>query len=178
MPQKITPKGAQLISAMLASFSSRGERGRSEKKVRYLGGSNSRVKHNRWRPLTTPAKCHGVIRFLTYRIMTHPFPAPPSVRPLISPLQALIRRMATQEKYPLLPHEPHLGRKFVLVIHGGAGTMSRATSTPEREALYKSALKAALETGYAVLREGGEAMDAAVAAVSVLEGRWCSCQPG
>jgi beta-aspartyl-peptidase (threonine type) len=35
--------------------------------------------------------------------------------------------------------------------------------------LYKTALKTALEAGYAVLREGGEAMDAAVAAVTVLE---------
>lgn len=78
--------------------------------------------------------------------------------------------MATQEKLPLLPHRPRGGQKFVLVIHGGAGTMSRATSTPGRQALYKTALKTALEAGYAVLREGGEAMDAAVAAVTVLEG--------
>ena len=78
--------------------------------------------------------------------------------------------MATQEKLPLLPHKPHSGQKFVLVIHGGAGTISRATSTPERQALYKAALKTALEAGYTVLREGGEAMDAAVAAATVLEG--------
>ena len=81
--------------------------------------------------------------------------------------------MATWENPPLLPHQPHSGQKFVLVIHGGAGTISRATSTPERQALYKTALKAALEGGYSVLREGGEAMDAAVAAVTVLESR-CS----
>ena len=77
--------------------------------------------------------------------------------------------MATQEKTPLIPHELHRGQKFVLVIHGGAGTMSRETATPERQALYKTVLKAALEAGYAVLREGGEAMDAAIAAVTVLE---------
>ena len=82
-----------------------------------------------------------------------------------------LRRMEIQEKVPLLPHRPGSGQKVVLVIHGGAGTMSRATSTPERQALYKMALKAALEAGYAVLREGGEAMDAAVAAVTVMEGR-------
>jgi len=35
--------------------------------------------------------------------------------------------------------------------------------------LYRAALKSALEAGYAVLREGGEAMDAAVAAVTVME---------
>lgn len=80
--------------------------------------------------------------------------------------------MATEEKPLLLPHKPHSGQKFVLVIHGGAGTISRATSTPERQALYKTALKTALEAGYAVLREGGEAMDAAVAAVTILESGW------
>lgn len=88
------------------------------------------------------------------------------------PLQvppALPRIMAAQEKRPLLPHKPHTRQKFVLIIHGGAGTISRATTTPERQALYKAALKTALEAGYAVLREGGEAMDAAVAAVTVLE---------
>jgi len=79
--------------------------------------------------------------------------------------------MAAHDRLPLLPHKPHNGRKFTLVIHGGAGTISRTSSTPERQALYKTALRAALEAGYAVLREGGEAMDAAVAAVTALEGR-------
>ncbi|KAK0212976.1 asparaginase [Desarmillaria ectypa] len=59
--------------------------------------------------------------------------------------------------------------KFVLVIHGGAGIMSRVNSTPEKEAAYHAGLRAALEAGYQVLRDSGEAMDAAVAAVSVLE---------
>lgn len=58
----------------------------------------------------------------------------------------------------------------VLVIHGGAGTMTREGSTPEREELYRQALRNALVEGYTVLKNGGEAMDAAVAAVSVMEG--------
>jgi len=82
-----------------------------------------------------------------------------------------LRRMTIQEKLPLLPRRPRDRQKFVLVVHGGAGTISRETSTPERQALYKAALKTALEAGYTILREGGEAMDAAVAAVTVLEGR-------
>lgn len=57
---------------------------------------------------------------------------------------------------------------YVLVIHGGAGAMSRQGSTPEQQARYKAALGSALQAGYAVLREGGEAMDAAVAAVTVM----------
>ncbi|KAK0504903.1 asparaginase [Armillaria luteobubalina] len=59
--------------------------------------------------------------------------------------------------------------KFVLVVHGGAGTMSRANSTPEKEAAYHAGLRAALHAGYQVLKDGGEAMDTAVAAISVFE---------
>ena len=62
---------------------------------------------------------------------------------------------------------------YVLVIHGGAGTMSREGSTPEKRATYRAALSRALKAGYDVLKNGGEAMDAAVAAVSVMEGGSC-----
>jgi L-asparaginase / beta-aspartyl-peptidase len=79
--------------------------------------------------------------------------------------------MAVPEKPLSVPQKPRNGEKFALVIHGGAGTMSRETATPEMQALYRAALKAALRAGYAVLSEGGEAMDAAVAAVTSLEGR-------
>ena len=77
------------------------------------------------------------------------------------------------EKTPLLSsHSRTTERavKPVLVIHGGAGTMSREGSTPERQEMYKSALRKALLVGYEVLRNGGEAMDAAVAAVNYMEG--------
>ncbi|ESK92940.1 asparaginase family protein [Moniliophthora roreri MCA 2997] len=46
--------------------------------------------------------------------------------------------------------------KYVLVIHGGAGTMTKKSSTPEKVAAYRSGLC-------------GEAMDAAIAAVTVME---------
>jgi beta-aspartyl-peptidase (threonine type) len=61
-------------------------------------------------------------------------------------------------------------KNYVLAIHGGAGTMSKEGSTPEQQAQNKNALRAALEAGYKILLDGGEAMDAAVAAVTVLEG--------
>jgi len=57
----------------------------------------------------------------------------------------------------------------VLVIHGGAGTITREGSTPHQQADYRKALRKALEAGYDVLHNGGEAMDAVVAAVSVME---------
>lgn len=56
-----------------------------------------------------------------------------------------------------------------LVIHGGAGTISRETMTPEREALYRASLEAALLAGHEVLTAGGQALDAVVAAVQVME---------
>ncbi|KAF8647072.1 hypothetical protein AX16_006907 [Volvariella volvacea WC 439] len=58
---------------------------------------------------------------------------------------------------------------FVLVIHGGAGTILREKSTPERQAAFKAALTQALHAGFEVLKDGGEAMDAAVAAVASME---------
>ncbi|KIY50164.1 asparaginase [Fistulina hepatica ATCC 64428] len=62
-----------------------------------------------------------------------------------------------------------LSSKFVLVIHGGAGTMQRAGSSPEQRASYNAVLRASLQAGYKVLSNGGDALDATVAAVSVLE---------
>ncbi|KAJ6498869.1 asparaginase [Mycena sanguinolenta] len=58
---------------------------------------------------------------------------------------------------------------YVLVCHGGAGTMSRAGSTPEQRAAYRTAISNALKAGYKILSEGGEAMDAVTAAVSTME---------
>ncbi|KAH8119349.1 nucleophile aminohydrolase [Phellopilus nigrolimitatus] len=59
--------------------------------------------------------------------------------------------------------------RHVLVIHGGAGTMSREGSTPEQRELYRKVLRQALVKGHEVLSAGGEALDAAVAAVGVME---------
>lgn len=78
----------------------------------------------------------------------------------------------SSEKAALLPKRPAESGKYVLVIHGGAGTMSRERSTPEQRALYHETLREALRNGHAVLKRGGEALDAAVAAVSVLEGMY------
>ena len=79
------------------------------------------------------------------------------------------------EKSPLLGKGKRDKQRYTLVIHGGAGTMSKARSTPEQRAAYRDALRKALQAGHAILQEGGEAMDAAVAAVSVLEGALSMC---
>ena len=57
----------------------------------------------------------------------------------------------------------------VIAIHGGAGTIGRARMNEPLEREYRAALTAALQAGYAVLDGGGASLDAAVAAVVVLE---------
>lgn len=58
---------------------------------------------------------------------------------------------------------------YVLVIHGGAGVLSRESMTPEREAAYHAALDRVLAAGEAVLAADGTALDAVAAAVCALE---------
>ena len=57
----------------------------------------------------------------------------------------------------------------VLVIHGGAGAMSRAALSPEKEREFHEALQRILRAGYEVLANGGSALDAVTAAVVGLE---------
>jgi beta-aspartyl-peptidase (threonine type) len=59
--------------------------------------------------------------------------------------------------------------KYVIVIHGGSGNISRESITPERELEYNAKLQEALEAGEAILSIGGTSLDAVVAAVMVLE---------
>ena len=58
---------------------------------------------------------------------------------------------------------------FALAIHGGAGTIARASLTPADEQQYRTALATALAAGYKVLEGSGPALDAVEAAVLVLE---------
>ncbi|WP_426749179.1 isoaspartyl peptidase/L-asparaginase family protein [Myxococcus sp. Y35] len=59
--------------------------------------------------------------------------------------------------------------KWGLVIHGGAGVISRENLSPEREAEVRAALTQSLQAGHAVLAQGGSALDAVTAAVRILE---------
>ncbi|KAI0276600.1 asparaginase [Russula aff. rugulosa BPL654] len=84
---------------------------------------------------------------------------------------------SVDEKRSLLSKQRHpKGAKHVLVIHGGAGTILRSRSSPEQQARYHAALRAALQAGNAILSTGGEAIDAVVAAVSVMEGKRYQCK--
>jgi beta-aspartyl-peptidase (threonine type) len=57
----------------------------------------------------------------------------------------------------------------MLVMHGGAGTITRATMTPELEKQYRETLEQALRTGHAVLTKGGTSIDAVEASIRILE---------
>ena len=59
--------------------------------------------------------------------------------------------------------------KYTLVIQGGAGTILKEDMTPDLEAAYLEGLEDALKAGYAVLAEGGTAVNAVKATVVVLE---------
>jgi beta-aspartyl-peptidase (threonine type) len=58
---------------------------------------------------------------------------------------------------------------YGLVIHGGAGTITRENMSTEKEAEYISKLTAALKTGYAILENGGSGLDAVEATIKVME---------
>jgi L-asparaginase / beta-aspartyl-peptidase len=58
---------------------------------------------------------------------------------------------------------------IVIAIHGGAGTITRSSMTPAKEAAYREVLAASLATGHAVLAANGGAVDAVLAAVRVME---------
>jgi len=60
-------------------------------------------------------------------------------------------------------------KKYVMVIHGGAGTILKKNMTPEKEAAYIAVLTQALKVGYAKIQEGKTSLDAVEATIHILE---------
>ncbi len=58
---------------------------------------------------------------------------------------------------------------LTIAIHGGAGTILKEDMTPELEEAYSDGLQQALDIGYAVLEQGGTAVNAVKAALVILE---------
>jgi beta-aspartyl-peptidase (threonine type) len=58
---------------------------------------------------------------------------------------------------------------YALVIHGGAGTITRDNLSPEMEKAYRDKLDEALAAGYKQLELGNSAMDAVLKAIQVME---------
>ncbi|HVS96219.1 MAG TPA: isoaspartyl peptidase/L-asparaginase [Puia sp.] len=59
--------------------------------------------------------------------------------------------------------------RYTLAIHGGAGTILKSDMTAELEEAYLAGLQQAMEAGYAVLEEGGSAVNAIKATIVILE---------
>lgn len=59
--------------------------------------------------------------------------------------------------------------RWTLVVHGGAGSMTRDNLTDEQDTAGRAGLNSALDAGIAVLEGSGSALDAVEAAVRVLE---------
>ena len=60
-------------------------------------------------------------------------------------------------------------QKTMLVIHGGAGTITRASMSGDLEKQYREALAQSLRLGHAVLAKGGSSMDAVEASIRFME---------
>lgn len=60
-------------------------------------------------------------------------------------------------------------QKYAIVIHGGAGVMSKDRISEERRAEYKARLNEALEVGKKMLKEGAAAADVVVEVIKVME---------
>lgn len=58
---------------------------------------------------------------------------------------------------------------YAIVIHGGAGAMQRGMMSDSLENAYKATLEKAIKTGYKVIEDGGEAIDAVTSAINILE---------
>ncbi|MFN6934742.1 MAG: isoaspartyl peptidase/L-asparaginase family protein [Tsuneonella sp.] len=87
------------------------------------------------------------------------------MRNLVIALMGLATFIAT----PLAAQEKPVTPNWSFAIHGGAGVLKRSSMTPEQQAEYKAALQVALDAGAKVLRDGGAALDAVTAAITILE---------
>jgi beta-aspartyl-peptidase (threonine type) len=85
-------------------------------------------------------------------------------------LMALLTLVACEKKIskPEIPleREPN---SFAIVIHGGAGGVTRENHNTEQQEAYSQKLQEALDAGYAVLENGGISLDAIQAAINVME---------
>lgn len=73
------------------------------------------------------------------------------------------------KRVPVSQAAPAENKEWAIVIHGGAGTMSRDKMTPEMDKEYRAALTEALEAGKKILTQGGSSLDAVESAIRIME---------
>lgn len=64
---------------------------------------------------------------------------------------------------------PEKKQEWAIVIHGGAGNVTRERITPELDKQYRDALSEALNTGVEILKSGGTALEAVEKTINVME---------
>ncbi|MEM6639118.1 MAG: isoaspartyl peptidase/L-asparaginase [Pseudomonadota bacterium] len=89
---------------------------------------------------------------------------PHSTKRWIGALAGLSLCTATLGADPSDDHVP-----YGIVIHGGAGTITRSALGPEKEAQIRAKLTEAVNAGYSVLEKNGSSLDAVVAVIELLE---------
>jgi len=67
------------------------------------------------------------------------------------------------------PADAQSKTEYVLVIHGGAGTILKENMSAESETAYIEKLNEALEVGENILKDGGASLDAITATIMVME---------
>ena len=94
-------------------------------------------------------------------------------RPLSSVSLALVcvfSSTALAQDAPAPALQPASGQHaWALVLHGGAGAITRASMTPEEDAAYRKGLREALTAAAGVLDRGGSSLDAVEAAIKLFE---------
>jgi beta-aspartyl-peptidase (threonine type) len=88
---------------------------------------------------------------------------------LISAICLFFFKTEKTNTYPQSGNIPDKKPDWAIVIHGGAGSLSRDKISPELDAEYRKSLSEALETGKKILSEGGSALDAVEKAIRAME---------
>lgn len=70
---------------------------------------------------------------------------------------------------PTIFTQPASQPTFGLVIHGGAGTITKENMTPALEEAYRAKMKEALLVGYKILSNGGSSLDAVEKVINIME---------
>lgn len=69
----------------------------------------------------------------------------------------------------IIAQETSEKKVYGLVVHGGAGTLTKGTFTAEEEKAYEDKLSEAIDAGYKILESGEKAIDAVQAVIIILE---------
>src|SRR4051794_20656805 len=84
----------------------------------------------------------------------------------LCPISAFAQKGSYQEMKQLQgPQNPRIG----FIIHGGAGTIERASMTPAQEKEYRAKLEEVVLAGYKALQEGKSSLDAVEIAIRMME---------